>query len=820
MPKTNIGSGLNNETHSSSSKKWFTKISLKIPKKLKNGKSASTLTNALNASKKNNNNTLNIPSPLSKQCNPDTSLSNQTICDSNENVSISSGSFLNNKDGLSTQSSQLTINTTKNEATTNEDTNLTTPIICISPSDIEPLNTQFKNLNIHNLTSSSSTFSGDINRSNATRSPSPRMKTHFRFSSDQFNTPIQRPRSYSDTPVPVHPSILYNEDDFVNENKSYEAPRNSNHVEIKLGKENYYHFANNDDNHTKNMNTMDMDIYDMKTPILSTQSIHTTHSNNSLGPADLSNLTSPSNTISGKVGSNKQSTSVATTPVLKRQDNYYNQDSHSFITKTTPTPDRKLIGLIESMQNQKCEDMTAKEFALAVGIDINSTSDSSDDEDDEGEDKNSVCTLSSTLSQLTANGKVPTADEIYNALSIKSLGRQRRKHSAPILNLEMFIPPTPGECQKSGSCNQSIKSNVSGASGKSFQQRVMEKLNHKVSNPKLEKRLPPFISTTNKSNESGSTYVANANANTTTITTNLKSSYPSSIHSSHSGNTTTYMSDLPENDYDSYCSCSSYLQQSMINNGAISFDNIGKNNITTTFYSLPRVKFHSSCSSNNNNSSPIIPSKSTNSIPTSNIHISNYNNTYRDMGGMGMVCNGRRHSRVASSISGNSQSSKKVSPPSPSFPINHSNPMNTTTTINANAKLNSNAITSINASKINNNTTTNINTDHHNMYINSKTIAITNVSSTVTSTPSPTTPNICSTSWSNGLSDIDNLRLAGMSANKTKPSKPVEILSKSHDNITSTSNIKVYTKGRFTITHEHYNHKRSSSTHKFQIEKN
>jgi len=444
--------------------------------------------------------------------------------------------------------------------------------------------------------------------------------------------------------------------------------------------------------------------------------------------------------------------------------------------------------------------MTAKEFALAVGIDINANSDSSDDED-EREDKNSICTLSSTLSQLTANGKIPTANEIYNALSIKS---RKRKQSAPILNLEMFIPPSPKECNKTSSCNQSIKSDIS---GKSCQKVVNGDLNHDIPNLKLEKRLPP---TTSKSNGSGSTYVA----------TNIKGSSASSIHSSLSGTTTTCMSDLPDNDCDSYCSSSSYLQQSMMNNGTYSFETSGNNNsngnnITTTFYSLPRVKFHSSCS---NNTSPITASKSINSVPSSNIYVNNYNG-YRDMGGI--VYNSRRHSRVASSISINSQTSsvKKVSPPSPSYQFNNSSSNSTTSShniinsninIKTNAKSHSNAINSLNASKINNNYT---NSDHHNLYINSRNIAISNNSSTIEEgklSPIDNYPYPLPTSWSNGLTEVNNFRLA---SNITKQNKSVGVISNSKENI------EVYTKGRFTITHEHYNHNRTASTHKFQIEK-
>lgn len=750
MPKPNSENGL--DTHSSTSKKWFSKISLKkIPKKLKNGKTTSTLTNALNASKKNNN-TLDIPEPLSK-CNPDNSISNQTICDSSENNSLSSGSFLNIKDGLSTQSSQITINTTKNETMFDEDSNSqrSTPIICISPSNAEPLNTQYRNMDINNITSSSSNICMDINRRNHIKL----RPVHRRTSSDEhFNTPVQRPRSYSDTPVPVHPSILYadvDDDEFINE-----IPRN-------LKKDNYY---------LKDMD-MDMEMYDIKTPILTA---------------------TPSNGKAGKTSGSLQTTSVATTPVLKHHNHNYShshshedQDNFSSYTKTTPTPDRKLIGMIEAMQNKNCGNMTAKEFALAVGININ---DSEDEDEEEDEDNNSVNTISSTLSQLTANGKVPTPNEIYNALSVKNY-RQKRKHSASLLNLEMFIPPSPNECHnKMGSSNQSIKSEISGVSGTSGKScsRAMGDLNHKISNSKLEKRLPP---TTNKSNGSGSTYVVNSNNNYNYISNSnstTKFSSASSIHSSHSGNTTTYMSDLPENDYDSYCSSNSYLQQSIMNSGGAYpiYENIGKNNVSTTFYSLPRVKFHS-CNNSNNS---ISASKSTNSIPASNIYISNYN-AYRDMGGIG--CHNRRHShsRVASSISINSQTSsvKKVSPPSPSINLN-----------NANSKLNSNAINSINASKLNNNLN---NSDHHNMYINSKTIAISNASSAVNCCPSPTTPNVCSTSWSNGLSDIDNLRLAAST------SKPKDSCSQDDNN-----SIKVYTKGRFTITHEHYNHNRTTPDRK------
>jgi len=702
MPKPHVenSSGVTTDSHS---KKWFTKISLKIPKKLKNQKNASTLTNALNNAKKNN--ALDSPTKLS-QC--DNSISNQTIYENlGETNSISSNTLI-------AQPTQLTIES-KNENTLNSNN---TPVICISTIsndstvDNDTNNTLTKNIDINSNTVCS------IRRSNGL---GPSSRGHRRTSSDYINTPAQRPRSYSDTPVPVHPSVLYYDDDY--DTKSYEIPENLR----QQNKESYYH-------------EKDLDLYD-KTPVI------TTHNT----PIDTSNFPTPSNTV--KVRSRRQNESAGNTPVLRHHE-----------VVPSHTPENKYNDFVDTMQNKSCDKMTAKEFAMAVGLRI--CAENSDSEDDDCEDdKNSICTLSSTLSQLTANGKVPTANEIYNALSVKSLGRQKRKQSAPILNLDMFNPPTPGECLKSASSCHSFKTDLNSPCP-----RAMGDLSHKSSNPKLEKRLPPCISTS-KSNESNLTCVAS------------KYSSTSSIHSSHSGNTTSYI-DLPDNDCDSYCSCTSYLQQSM--NGS---PELNKNNISTTFYSLPRVTFHSAI-----NSSPITASKSTNSIPTSsNFYVPNYN-SYRDMG-----CSGRRHSRVSSSISINSQSSSvKKAPsspisvtPSPTLPSSNSSYLNISSP-NANANINTNA-----------NKTSAI--DAQNMYINSKTIA-TSTTTRAINTPSPTNYPT-SSSWSNGLNDIENLRLTAKNPVVPKQAK-------------NENKVEVYTKGRFTITHETFSHSRKASTHKFQVEKN
>lgn len=734
-PSHSDTSTLNTDTHSS--KKWFSKISLKIPKKLKNGKSTSTLSNALHNAKKNNNHTLENTLPLSK-CNPDSSISVQTVYESsNENTSLSGGTFLV-KDGMSVQSSQLTINSTKNESTIgSSDSNLNlnqgTPIICISPIPSDHSDQQ-KDTQTQTQTQ---TRIIDVNSHDEIELNSNTVSSMQRTSSGYINTPVLRPRSYSDTPVPARPSMLYADDDFITDNKFYESSVNGNgsnrstHLAPDMIlRDNYY------------LDSKEVDLYDIKTPVNTSRNT----------PVDTSNISTPSNTIIGK--NSIHNTSVNTTPVLKHRE---------YRSASPTTPDRKIMDLVEAMQQKSCDNMTAKEFALAVGINYRCEESDSSDEDEDIDDKNSICTLSSTLSQLTANGKIPTANEIYNALSVnKSLGRQRRKHSAPILNLDMFIPPTPGECVKSAS-SCSLGEYCSNKTCTST--RTMGDLSHKVSNSKLEKKLPPCISTTNKSTESSSTCI------------NSKYSSSSSIHSSHSGNTTTYMSDLQENDFDS-CYSSSLCHQPSLNGCSPDFN--GKNNISTTFYSLPRVNFHSSVST-----SSICASKSTNSIPKSSYIVSNYNNSYRDMG---MGCNVRRHSRVASSISINSQSSSvKKAPSSPR-------------SITPSPVLQQHSPSKMNAS------------DSHNMYINSKTIATSNATA-IANASSPSTTNYpTSSSWSNGLSDIENLRFAAM------PSKSTKIIesSKASEN----NKVKVYTKGRFTITHETYNHNRSTPSHKFEVEKN
>jgi hypothetical protein len=690
MPKPSHTENSSGTTTDSHTKKWFTKISLKIPKKLKNQKNASSLTNALNNAKKNNN--VESPTKLS-QC--DTCTSNQTIYDSGETNSISGNTLI-------TQTSQLTIDSMKNENTLNSNN---TPIICISDIS-KDTNTPSRNIDINNNTTSCS-----INRSYGLR---PSGQGHRRSTSDYINTPINRPRSYSDTPAPVRPFNMYYDDEYLNDTKSYEIPRN-----IRLQK--------------------DLEYCD-KTPVITSQNT----------PVDTSNFPTPSNTITAKVNSHIN-TSAGNTPVLRHRE-----------VVPSHTPENKFSDFVEAMQNKTCDNMTAKEFAMAVGISIRDEDSDSEGEYD-SEDKNSICTLSSTLSQLTANGKVPTANEIYNALSIKSLGRQKRKQSAPILNLGMFNPPTPGECMKSASSCHSFKNELNSPL------RAMGDLSHKSSNPKLDKRLPPCISTS-KSNESNLTCVAS------------KYSSTSSIHSSHSNNTATYNPEI-DNDYDSYCSSTSYLQQSM--NGS---PELNKNNISTTFYSLPRVSFHS-----NVNNSPIAASKSTNSIPNSNFYVPNCN-SYRDMG---VGCGGRRHSRVSSSISINSQSSsvkKSPSPisisPSPTLP--NSNSYLNISSPNANVNSYANKTSAI---------------DAQNMYINSKTIA-TSTTTRAINTPSPTNSNVypTSSSWSNGLNDIDNLRFTSKAT--IFPKHKTE------------NKVEVYTKGRFTITHETYNHNRTASSHKFEIEKN
>ncbi|OUM57073.1 hypothetical protein PIROE2DRAFT_65208 [Piromyces sp. E2] len=659
MPKT-----MHMENAESHSKKWFTKISLKIPKKLKNGKNASNLTNALNNAKKNNTLERQLKQSDNKQI---------TFESKGETNSVSSNTLI-------TQTSQLTISS-KNESTINSES---TPVIRISTisteSNEDDANAISRNMDINSNTVCS------IKRSNGLI---PYGHGHCRSISDYAGIPFQRPRSYSDTPVPrpIQSTTSYYDDDYMNDTKPFDVPKGERKSQLGMVKENYYH-------------EKDIDLCD-KTPVLTT--------NNT--PIDTSNFPTPSNTITPKDNA-QQSTSAGNTPVLKHQE-----------VAPSRAPSRKFNNVVELMQCKPCDNMTAKEFALAVGISIR---DSDSEDEDYDSDRNSISTLSSTLSQLTANGKVPTADEIYNAVSFNSLNRQKRKHSAPILNLDMFHPPAPGECMKSASSCHSFKSELN-----NHCPRAMGDLSHKSSNPKFEKRLPLKISTL-KSTESNLTCVAS------------KYSSASSIQSSHSGNTTTFIPDLPDNDCDSYCSCgSSYLQQPMN-----SSPDINKNNISTTFYSLPRITLHS----------PINPSKPTN---------------HRDKG-----IGGRHHNRISSAISINSQSSNKKIPSSPATP--------------------SPTLQNASLSKMND-------IEAHNMYINSKTIA---TSSRPINTPSPINSNKypTSSSWSNGLNEIENLRFTPKNAVKKQ--------------VNSENKVEIYTKGRFTITHETYSHKRKASTHKFQVEKN
>ncbi|ORX50684.1 hypothetical protein BCR36DRAFT_404306 [Piromyces finnis] len=714
-------------TTDSHSKKWFSKIALKIPKKLKNGKNTSSLTSALNHAKRNNS-FEGLTKLSQQQC--DNSMSNQTIYETSEEINSTSTKTLIAK------TSQLTIHSVKKNNSLNSDISSNplsppTPLIRISSIPIESKN-ELKDTNTQTKTvdTNNNTYLNNLT------STTGHCHCHRRSSSDYINTPVQRPRSYSDTPVPVpvHPSTtLYYDDDnglTTDTAKSYEIPKNLRQLQLDMVKENYLY-------------DKDLEILN-KTPVTTTR--HT--------PIDTSNFTTPSNTITEKMTSN-QSTSVVNTPVLKHHEN-----------ATPSTPDRRLNSIIEAMQNKTCDNMTAKEFALAVGINICSDDSDSEDEDD-NEDKNSICTLSSTLSQLTANGKIPTPNEIYNALSIKSLGRQKRKHSAPILNLDMFNPPAPGECAKSASSCQSFKNEINKCC-----QRPIRDLSRKTSNPKIERKLPSCISTL-KSTESNLTCVANKNTS------------ESSIYSSYSGNTTSFVSDLADCDFDSYCSSTSYLQQSM--NGS---PDINKNNISTTFYSLPRVAFHSTV-----NNSPIAASKSTNSIQTSNFYTTNYNH-YRDMG---VNNNSRCHSRISSSISISSQSSSIKKGPSSPISVTPSPvlfPMAKSSINVANTNIN------VNKSNVN---------DTQNMYINSNTIAASISKPIHSSFPNKSnvypTSSSSSSSWSNEMNDTEKLCLTQKTTVAPKMIK-------------TENKVEVYTKGRFTITHETYNHSRSASSHKFQVEKN
>jgi len=685
MPKLNslenaTSTGTNSETHS---KKWFTKISLKIPKKLKNGKSTSTLSNAINNAKKN--------STIDSTTQWENTMSNQTIYDpSGENTYLSNGTQF-------TQTSQLTLNNnTKNENTINTDTSsiINIPVESKQQNEIIEEDT-FQSIKL-NL------------RNRQRRMTSSRLKPldHRRSSSDHVSSQNHRPRSYSDVQTPLQSTSLYSfndddDDEYISESREFgESRKNIPH--LKIVKENYY-FEN------------DLDLCDVKTPIVTKNT-----------PIDTSNVTSSSNTIMEKLSSTKN-TNATSTPVLRPNRNVNSHD--------------KFSKFIEAMQNKSCDSMTAKEFAMAVGITIRSDDDCSDDEYDD--DTNSICTLSSTLSQLTANGKVPTANEIYNALSIKSSYRQRRKQSAPILNLEMFNPPTPGECRRPSCSSQSLK-NFSRS--------------NEYSNQKLEKKGIPTYKSTVKSNESNLTCVAST----------------SSIHSSHSGNTTSYISDLPDSDYDSVCSNCSIVQHSINNTPDFS----GNNNITTTFYSLPRNDLQA----NVKKSKPITASKSTNSIPVNNYYSFN---THR--GEVGIISsNSRHHSRVATSIS-NSQSQSKS--------INSSPNLNTTNLLNI-------STTGANIS------------DNHYMYKNSKSIPNNN-SSVTSNNPSPTLGYKYPTSysWSNGLNDTPKPRLS------STPTTITFTRTKRTIDRTKPKKVEVYTKGRFTITREVYNHNPSTSSHIFQVER-
>jgi hypothetical protein len=100
-------------------------------------------------------------------------------------------------------------------------------------------------------------------------------------------------------------------------------------------------------------------------------------------------------------------------------------------------------------------------------------------------------------------------------------------------------------------------------------------------------------------------------------------------------------------------------------------------------------------------------------------------------------------------------------------------------------------------------------------------------------TNSPNTNNYTTpSSWSNGLSDLDNLRLAykppttnppitniNTTTTTTPSSNAITSSTKSIELIpTKEKKVEVYTKGRFTITHETFL-QHSTSNHKFHIEK-
>jgi hypothetical protein len=829
MPKSNhsdnSSSGLSTTTDTRSSKKWFSKISLKIPKKLKNGKGASTLSNTIHNAKKtlksdshshhhhHHNKKLEITSQSKDDLN--NSISDQTIpTSSNETsvTSVTSSDLL--KNDLSIQFSQLTVNSNKSETTVSSSNNLqsATPIISITSEDVEDEENQNTDMTLkdtqtkkfNNLNADHCNFFNNINKVIGLRPNC----GHCRSNSDYINIPIQRPRSYSDTPVPVNLSTLYSDEEY-DRSLEMQGRSRSNKVAFGMLKNNSHYY-----------NEKDFDLYDdIKTPVIPTRTTRHT------SPIDDSHFSTPSNTIAGKL-SLHNNTSDTNTPVLKHRD------VKVTTTNSPSTPDHKLLDSFDSMTQKSCDTMTAKEFALAVGLNVRyeDDSDSSEDEEDDMENRSTVSNLSAALSQLTANGKIPTANEIYNALSVNSIShRQRRKYSAPILSLDMFIPPTQGECIKSASAavhptgkpslllNETFN-NPNSSNSSSLCQRKFGDLSHKSSHPILERKLPSHISTTNKSNESSSTFINTSTSVGSGIGAgvgtgiNKRFSSSSSIHSSQSGNTTACVSDLPESDFDSCGSSSSGHQFTMMNGN--SFDGNVKNNISTTFYSLPRMNVHSHPSIK-----AISASKSINSISTSNLYASNHTSSYRDKGvnmgmgmnmnmgmsmGMGMNCHGPRH-HCGNSLSINTQSfSFKMGPSSPlSISTNCSSlnedysPLNTIPSTKSNVS------------------------DTHNRYINSSNpiSSIEKPSTTTTTTTTTATTTIkkkttnypMSSSWSNGLSEIENLRLSV----KTPTNEPKEV-SSSFNNI---NNVQVYTKGRFTITHETY-HRRSISTHKIEIEKN
>lgn len=564
---------------------------------------------------------------------------------------------------------------------------------------------------------------------------------------------------------------------------------------------------------------------------------------------------------------------------------YDPEDSiHSGIIKlqNNAKTNTKLLAAIESMQNQTCGNMTAREFALAVGINVDTDSSSSDESDDDrassyysnsiqnystnnsrngGRREDDSTSLCSTLSQLTANGKIPTANEIYNALSIRSSGRQRRKHSAPALNLDMFIPPS--SCSSSvsnmstsythstatstkttttpiSSTTTSTSSSTpinpnrysshhpNSATPPSNQHRInpdqflnenqgeddenktncypttnSNSMNHKRSNNKLNGQNK--FGTLNSTSSNGTlyqnfqpvppssilthhdTYNSTSNESNVTYVSTTPSQYADSVNSSAASIQTYSSSEVATMDeediYGSNYSTSYPL------NSILDLGEKAKNNLTTTFYSLPRVTFSDDPTGklNNNNNlgggSHLPPPPSHHFI---NNGIGVYHGNYpchMNSLGLGLANSNNshipQHRRSPSSISNSSYSSTQSNP---NFYISNNN----STTTNAVA-----------ASKQR------------------------GCNDMAMRQPSPQ-PQFSSSYLSVNKAQAQSSwteKDMPLAVSIRHPSMPVLRPKKTTTQYAHENQVKTYTKGRFTITHETF-HNRKLSCHKFEIEKN